>query len=152
MGHPCAHDFRHRVTPLSVDDFDQHWWLLKTMPIRIETNTIPIGIETALKRVADEYENAPKYRKLVLLDYVLAVPGTYIRDPVPVRTRGRPTNSTQRLPSQFEHVTAALKAPIQRQRCRICQETGHNARTCRQDAQAEPTEPAPRAAAYLDID
>lgn len=81
---------------------------------RIETNTMPIGIETALKRAADAYENAPKYRKLVLLDYVLAVPHIYFCDPVQVRTRGRPPNSTQRLPYQFEHVTAALNAPVQR--------------------------------------
>ena len=59
MDHPCAHAFRLRVTSLSVDDFDQNWWLLQTMPTRIGTNTMPIGIETALKRVEDEYENAP---------------------------------------------------------------------------------------------
>lgn len=51
---------------------------------------------------------------------------------------------------QFEHVTAALKAHVQRQRCWICQETSHNVRTCRQDAQAAPSAPAPYAAVCLD--
>ncbi|CCI11122.1 unnamed protein product [Albugo candida] len=101
MGYPCAHAFRHQVIPLTVDDFDQQWWKVQPMPVHIEAGTMSIGIEIALKRINDEYENASNHRKRALLDYVLAVPETESRDPVQVRTRGRPSSSTQRLPSQF---------------------------------------------------
>ena len=61
-----------------------------------------------IKRIADDYDNAPKHRKSVLLKHVLAVPEDGIRNPITAQTRGRPTWSTQRLVSQFEHVAAAL--------------------------------------------
>ncbi|CCI11686.1 unnamed protein product [Albugo candida] len=116
MGYPCAHAFRHQVIPLSVNDFDQHWWL-----------------------ITDEYEDVSNHRKRALLEHVLAVPETEIRDPVQVRTRGRPSSSTKRLPSKLEHVTAFLDAPVHRRRCRKCQKTGDNARSCRQKATEAPT-------------
>ena len=71
-------------------------------------------------------------RKRMLLDHVLAVPKAGICDPVRVQTRGWPTGSTRRLPSQFEHVVAALDAPVRLRRCRICQATCHNVLTCHQ--------------------
>ncbi|CCI11551.1 unnamed protein product [Albugo candida] len=80
------------------------------MPVYIEGGTMPIGIETALKRINDEYGNAPNHCKRALLGYVLAVTETEACDPVQVRTRGRPSSSTQRLPSKVEHVSAALDA------------------------------------------
>ena len=101
------------------------------------------------------YENASNHRKRVLLDYILAVPETEFREPVQVRTRGRPSSSTQRLPSKFEHVTADLEVPVHRRRCRKCQKTGHNARSCHQEATEAPralSTPATPAAVDLDID
>ena len=80
----------------------------------------PVAIQTALKMVEDEYTDAPSHRKRILLDHVLAVPETGIRDPVRVQTRGRPTGSTQRLPSLFDHVDTALGAPVRLRRGRIC--------------------------------
>ena len=65
-------------------------------------------------RITDDYENASNYRKRGLLDYFLAVPETEIRDPVQVCMLGRPSSSTQRLPSKFQHVSAALDAPVHR--------------------------------------
>ncbi|CCI41914.1 unnamed protein product [Albugo candida] len=97
---------------------------------------MPIGIEIALKRINDEYGNSSNHRERALLDYVLVVTEIEIRDPVQMRTRGRPSSSTQRIPSKFEHVSAALDAPVHRRRCRKCQKTGHTARTCRQEATA----------------
>ena len=139
MGYPCAHAFSPRVVPLSVNNFDHYWWLVRP-PMLNDVTVVPspVAIQTALKRIADEYVDAPNYRKLILLDHVLAVPETGIRDPVRVHTRGCPTGSTQRLPSLFEHVYAALGASLRLRRCQICQETGHNSRTFRQ-----PLPPAP---------
>ena len=127
MGYPCAHAFSPRVVPLSVNNFDQHWWLVRP-PMLNDVTVVPspVAIQTALKMVEDEYTDAPSHRKRILLDHVLAVPETGIRDPVRVQTRGRPTGSTQRLPSLFEHVDAALGAPVRLRRCRICQTIGHN--------------------------
>ena len=133
MGFPCSHAFLYQLAPLSVNDFDKHWWLVQPTPTPIEVAVVAVGIEAALKRIADDYNDAANHRKRVLLDYVLAVPETNMRDPVQVRTRGRPTRSTQRVPSQFEYVAATLDTPVQRRRCRICKEADHNARTCRQN-------------------
>nr|CCA20453.1 AlNc14C95G5816 [Albugo laibachii Nc14] len=134
------HAFRYQFAPLSVHDFDKHWWLVQPTPTPIEVEVFSVGIEAALKRIADDYNDAANHRKRVLLDYVLARPETNMRDPVQVRTRGRTARSTQRVPSQFEYVAATLNTPVQRRRCRICKEAGHNARTCRQTP-AAPSEP-----------
>ena len=122
MGYSCAHAFRHRVVLLSVNDFDQHWWLVRP-PVLKDVTVIPspVAIQTALNRLADEYVDAPFHRKRIHLDRVLAVPETDIRDPVRVQTRNCPTRSTQRLPSLIEHVDAALGAPERLRRRRICQ-------------------------------
>ena len=92
------------------------------------------------------------HRERVLLDYILAVPETKIRDHVQVRTRSRLSSFTQRLSSNFEHVTAALNAPVHRRRCRKCQKTGNNARSYRQEAPSARTTPATTAAVDLDLD
>ena len=130
MGHPCAHDFRSQVIPLSVSDFGRHWWLVQ--PTQMHVEDVQVEIHMGLKRISQEYDNAPKHRKLVLLDHALADTG--IRNPTKSQTRGRPTGSTQRLLSQVEHVAATLEAPVRRRQCRNCQQTGHNARTCRRQA------------------
>ena len=133
MGYPCAHAFRHRVVPLSVNDFDQHWWLVR--PPMLKDVTVvpsPVAIQTALKRIGREYVDAPSRRKRIILDHVFAVPETGICDPVRVQTRGRPTRPTQRLPSLFEHVDAAPGALVRLRRCRICPTIGHSSCTCRQ--------------------
>ena len=89
----------------------------------------------------------------MLLGHVLAVPEAGIRNPIKSPTRGRPKGSTQRLLSQFEHVVATLEAPGRLRQCRPCQRTGHNARTCRRQAQeAVTTAPAITAPAATTVD
>ncbi|CCI45301.1 unnamed protein product [Albugo candida] len=90
---------------------------------------MPIGIEIVLNRIADEYEDACNHLKRELLEYILAIPETEIRDPVQVRTRGRPSSSTQRLPSKFDHATAALDAPVHRRTCRHCRKQNNISKT-----------------------
>ena len=88
-----------------------------------------------LKRIQDNYgsENST-YRRQRIHQYLLALPAELgIRDPVHIQGRGRPSESTARLPSEFEHVIAQIEALEQprRRKCRICHGLGHNARTCR---------------------
>lgn len=54
MGLPCQHKSQNNRRPLDVQDFDQHWWLVQSLPMHVEAAQ-PVGIEAALKRIADEY-------------------------------------------------------------------------------------------------
>ena len=131
MFYPCAHAFRHQVIPFSVNDMlTGSCGLYKPNPIRDDTGARPIEIGTALKRIADKYDEAPLYHKRLMLEIVLAVPDTDARDPVKVSTRDSSSSSTQRLPSMFEHVESASDFPVERQRCRICLKPGHKAHEC----------------------
>ena len=62
--------FFYLVLPLSVNGFDQHWWLVQPTPIDVEVEITSVAIRTALKRIADEYVDASNYRKSMLLDHV----------------------------------------------------------------------------------
>ena len=119
MGYPCAHAFRHRhvVVPLSVNDFDQNGWLVHPTTMDVEVETILVAIQTALKRIACEHDYAPNYCKHMLPDHVSAVPEACMRNPVRLQKRRRPTGSTRRLPSQFEHVITALDASVRLRGC-----------------------------------
>ena len=136
MVYPCSHAFCHRVVPLSVNNFALDWWLVQLTPMDVEVETTPFAVQTALKIIANDYVNASNYRKRTLLDHVLTVPEAGICDPARVQTRGRPTWLTRWIPSQFEHVVAALDAPVRLRRCRICQATVHNDRTYHQPSPA----------------
>ena len=82
------------------------------MPMDVVVETTPVAIQTALKRIVDDYVDARKYRKRMRLDHILTVPEAGICDSARVRTRGRPTGSTRRLLSQLKHVVAALDVPV----------------------------------------
>ena len=102
MGYPSAHGFCHRVLPLSVNYYDQHWWIVHPAPMDVEVETTPVAIQTELKRITHGYVDSPNYRKRMLLYHVLAVSEAGICDPVRVQARGRPTGSPRQLPSQYE--------------------------------------------------
>ena len=85
----------------------------------------------AMKRIADEYVDAPNYRKRILHDYVFADPDTILCDLARVQTRGRSIGSTQQLQLLFDHVDASLGALVGLRRYRICQATVQNSRTRR---------------------
>lgn len=139
MGHPCQHAMRRRQEPLTINDFDQHWWLIQP-PRTIAAPNLP-RFDEALAGITHQYAIANNHRKRVLLDHVLQVPDGTMHDPVMIQTRGRPTGSTRRDPSQFERVGSPLEAPLRR-RCRNCNREGHNARTCI-EGRAPPAPPAP---------
>ena len=87
-------------------------------------------METALKIIADEYDDYEGYRKCMLLERMLEVSNDFVvSNPVRAETRGRPTGSTRRLPSAFELANAAAN-PAPRRRCGRCYQAGHNSRTC----------------------
>ena len=56
---------------------------------------VQVEVLMGLKRIAEEYDNAPKHLRRVLLDHVLAVPEAGIRNSIKAQTRGQPTGSTQ---------------------------------------------------------
>ena len=86
--------------------------------------------------------NADRHQRRMLYDHAIVIPDPAIRDPVLVRTRGRPSCSTRRNLSQFKHVENAFN-PKRHRRCGRCGNSGHNARTCRQAAQAQAVPAAP---------
>lgn len=134
MGYPCQHEMirhsrRKPLVPLSIDSFDQHWWLVQSPPPNDDI-VVPQSMETTLKRIAEVFDASEGYRKRLLLERALAVSiDGAIKDPVQAVTRGRPTGSTRRLPSAFE-IAEGSANPAPRRRCGRCSQTGHNARTC----------------------
>ena len=87
---------------------------------------------------------AGRNQQRILYDYAIADPGSAIRDHVLVRMRGRPTGSTRRNLSHFEHVENVFN-PTRRRRCGRYGNLGHNARTCRQVAHSQASPVAPPA-------
>ena len=69
-----------------------------------------------------------------------------------VQIRGRPTGSTQRLYHSLSMLPLASKAPVRRRQGRICQQTGHNARTCRRQAPATAPAAAPAVVNFEAVD
>ena len=134
MGYPCQHEMRRRrrsrpMVPLSFNDLVQHLWLVQPPPPNVEDVVLP-SMETALKRIADDYDEFEGYRKRMLLERVFSVSNdVVVSDPVRAEPRGRPTGSTRHLPSTFELANAADN-PAPLQRCGRCSQAGHNARTC----------------------
>ena len=80
--------------------------------------------------------------KRMLYDHAIAASDYAIRDPVLVRTRGRPTGTTRRNLSHFEHVENAFN-PKSHRRCELCDDLGHKSRKCRQFVQAQAVPVAP---------
>ena len=87
--------------------------------------------------------------KRMLYDHAIAASDYAIRDPVLVRTRGRPTGTTRRNLSHFEHVENSFN-PKRRRRCGRCGNLGQNARTCRQAAQLPVVPAAPPASRQIE--
>ena len=87
MGYPCQHEMRRRrssrpMVPLTFNDFDQHWCLVQPPPPNVVDVVLPL-MDTALKRIEDEYGNSEDYRKHMLLERVLAVSNdVVVSDPV----------------------------------------------------------------------
>ena len=119
MGHPCSHKFRIRGNQsLEIADFDTHWWL-DSSPVFIHATDETSSFANILKRIQDNYESEiSTYRRQRIHQHLLALPAELdIRDPVHMQGRGRPSGSTARLPSAFEHVidqTEALEQPRRR--------------------------------------
>ncbi|KAI0996924.1 hypothetical protein K3495_g11258 [Podosphaera aphanis] len=76
----------------------------------------------------------PHQRQMFLSRLNEIIDGDFeVRYPVTAPTRGRPTKSTRRDPSGFEYVEQSQSQvrSLQGSRsCRVCNLSGHNARTC----------------------
>ena len=58
------------------------WWLVQPPPPDV-ADVVLQSMETALKRIADDYDNSEDYRKRMLLERVLEVSNdVVVRDPV----------------------------------------------------------------------
>ena len=111
MGHPCRHAIFRLHRPFTLQDFDQHWWFVQPSTRRADTETVIYDVfdcDTVLKELLEGYVNDDRHQQRMLYDHAIAAPDFEIRDPVLVRTRGRPTGSTCRSLSHFEHVENAL--------------------------------------------
>ena len=87
MEYPCQHEMRRRISsrpmvPLTFNYFDQHWWLVQPPPPNVLDVFLP-SMETALKIIADDYDDSEGIRKRMFLDRVLAVSNdVVVSDPV----------------------------------------------------------------------
>ena len=84
------HSRQKPVVPLSINSFDQHWWLVQPPPPN-DAIVVPPSMETTLKRVAEDFDASEGYRKRILLKQALEVSNDgAIKDPA--SSDARPTN------------------------------------------------------------
>ena len=99
MGHPCLHAIIRLHRPLTVQDFDQRWWLVQPSTRKADTKTVRydvVDFDTVLKGLLERYVNGDRHQHRMLFDHAIAAPDSAIRDPVLVRTHGRPAGFTCR--------------------------------------------------------
>lgn len=149
MGLPCAHMIQQRLeekAALTLQDVHPHWWIVgREEPVPLVQ--VREGEEELMQQKWDnlgaQIGSLPVSQRGALLQNFSETIQAQIRgiqNPVVgKRTKGRPrgagnrtTSSTQREPSQFEIVERALKAS----RCGLCNEAGHNRRTCKNGVSA----------------
>ena len=126
---------------LCLEDFDSHWWLVQ--PHRQEGKPkAPTSFVEKIRLIREEFEEGTSYRQRVILDHLDVLPAARVFIPFIQHGRGRPVGalghqsfvhqsvrSTQRHPSQFEHVKNSFR-PVRR--CGNCGVEGHNRRRCQQ--------------------
>lgn len=143
MGLPCAHVMQERLeqnTGLNLEDVHEHWWIEgRPEPVPLEQVHEEEG-QTLQQRWEDlgaQVSSLPALQREAILTRVsdtIQTQAVAVQNPEVVqRTRGRPVgarnrvgSSTRRDPSQFEIAERGQGA----RRCRVCNETGHNSRTC----------------------
>ena len=138
-GLPCHHYIRHFLetsTPISLVEIHEQW-ILDRNPLAppningVTFVTEPISPRSSLMlKVADTLDNEnPRAGSLIArLNQVLDTPEVQVNEPlIVVKKRGRPVGSkkktsTTRDKSHFEYVEGS--------KCRVCNQGGHNSRTC----------------------
>lgn len=123
-----------RQGKLSMDDFDVHWHLDR-FPDSQPTSVVG-GLRDVLEKIEASHGALRPHQRHLLeqkLSTLLNDPDLTVGDPRVRPTRGRPsgsqnTSTSKRIRSTFEVVEDAERG----RRCRVCNGTGHNARTCTQ--------------------
>ena len=126
---------------LFLEDFDSHWWLVQP-PRQGRKTEDPISFVDKISLIRDEFIEGTSYRQRVILDHLDVLPAAEVFNPFIQYGRGRPVGglghqtfghqlvrSTQRHPSQFEHVKNSFR-PVRRGG--NCGLEGHNRRRYQQ--------------------
>lgn len=138
MGIPCSHNIRKMLAdPLiafTIDDFDNHWWLKQPDAFVMTQQPEILDTDDVLLQLRQRSDLLTPHQRQIFLSSLmeLAHQDFEVLNPVIAATRGRPRGSTRRNPSAFEYVEQSQQGPLSQTRhsCRICNMSGHNARTC----------------------
>ena len=138
MGIPCSHQIRQmrlNNTIFTINDFNKHWWLNQPEILAPAPRPEILSTSDTLLRIQRRSDLLmPHHRQMFLSRLNEIIDGDFeVHDPVTAPTRGRPTKSTRRDPSGFEYVEQSqsqVRSSQGSRSCRVCNLSGHNARTC----------------------
>ena len=99
-----------------LEDFDSHWWLVQPPRQQGKTKEHNSFVEK-IRLIREKFEEGTSYRQRVIVDHLDVLSAAEVFNPLIQHGRGRPVGalghqsfghqsvrSTQRHPSQFEHV------------------------------------------------
>ncbi|CAG8753405.1 33377_t:CDS:1 [Gigaspora margarita] len=141
MGIPCSHIISECLTTgqaLQQIDFHEHWWIqdrhLEFLEPTYPINNDSTDLQPLLQSLTQMYKFWSPHQQAIAyaqLEELLQSPSVVPKNPVISKPRGRPARaknksqkSTARDPFAFELVEKRLR------QCDLCQQTGHNCRTC----------------------
>ena len=145
MGIPCSHMIKNYLglsQSIEIEKIAKQWWIinLEDHQVSIQNSIQENNINSILENLKSLYENSTPYEQATIINSVAELANIQLSNtlsnPIVQKTKGRPTgslnnrsniplSSTQRDPSLFEYVEAALG-----KQCSVCNNTGHNRRTC----------------------
>ena len=122
---------RNADSVLQVNDFDAHGHLARAQPPHLPVMS---SFHESSARLQERRANLLSSEQSILQNEIdrLMESQIYMKDPLPIATRGRPIGSrgsTKRDLSAFEYVELQGER-IKPQRCGTCHQIGHNMRTC----------------------
>jgi len=143
MGILCSHIIKTYLDlsqSIEIEKIAKQWWIinLEDYQISIHNSIQGNNIDSVLENLKSLYENSTCYEQATIINSVAELANVQLANtlsnPIIKKTKGRPTgslnnrssipsSSTQRDPSLFEHVEAALG-----KKCSVCKNSGHNKR------------------------
>ena len=140
MGIPCSHMIKNHLElsqPIEIEKIEKQWWIINPENFQtfIQNSIQENNIDSILENLKSLYENSTSYEQATIINSVAELTNiqlsNILSNPIVQKTKGRPTgalnnrtnislSSTQRDPSLFEHIEAALG-----KKCSVCNNTGH---------------------------